>query len=113
MYEGFKVFALIGTGNTYMFDVSDLVGIMMPINTLEDRIMTIFEKLKPIISDQLGVKMEIVTMDASFKDDLEADSLDMVNLTSEIEDEFAIEISDKVTASLQTVGDVVRFIENR
>lgn len=75
--------------------------------------MTTFEKLKPIISDQLGVKMENVTLDASFKDDLEADSLDMVDLTMEIEDEFAIEIGDKVAATLQTVGDVVRYIDNR
>jgi acyl carrier protein len=75
--------------------------------------MNTFNKLRPIISDQLGVKMENITPDASFKDDLEADSLDMVDLTMEIEDEFAIEISDKVAATLQTVGDVVKFIENR
>lgn len=75
--------------------------------------MTIFEKLKPIIADQLGVKMENIKPEASFKDDFEADSLDMVNLTMEIEDEFAIEISDKVAATLQTVGDVVNYIENR
>ncbi|SMQ78546.1 acyl carrier protein [Bacillus sp. OV166] len=74
--------------------------------------MTTFEKLKPIIADQLGVKMENIKPEASFKDDFEADSLDMVNLTMEIEDEFAIEISDKVAATLQTVGDVVNFIEN-
>jgi acyl carrier protein len=75
--------------------------------------MTTYEKLKPIIADQLGVKMETIRLDASFKDDFEADSLDMVNLTMEIEDEFAIEISEKVAATLQTVGDVVNFIENR
>lgn len=74
--------------------------------------MTTFEKLKPIIADQLGVKMENIKPEASFKDDFEADSLDMVNLTMEIEDEFAIEISDKVAATLQTVGDVVNYIEN-
>jgi acyl carrier protein len=74
--------------------------------------MTTFEKLKPIISDQLGVKMEIIKLESSFKDDFDADSLDMVDLTMEIEDEFAIEISDKVAATLQTVGDVVRYIEN-
>jgi acyl carrier protein len=73
--------------------------------------MTIFEKLKPIIADQLGVKMEMITPQSSFKDDLDADSLDMVDLTMEIEDEFAIEISDKVAATLQTVGDVVNYIE--
>jgi acyl carrier protein len=75
--------------------------------------MTTFEKLKPIIADQLGVKMETIKPEASFKDDFKADSLDMVNLTMEIEDEFAIEISDKVAPSLQTVGDVVKYIENR
>lgn len=75
--------------------------------------MTTYEKLKPIIADQLGVKMENISPEATFKDDFQADSLDMVNLTMEIEDEFAIEISDKVAATLQTVGDVVKFIENR
>jgi acyl carrier protein len=75
--------------------------------------MTTFEKLKPIIADQLGVKMENIKMDSSFKDDFEADSLDMVDLTMEIEDEFAIEISDKVAATLQTVGDVVNYIQNQ
>ena len=74
--------------------------------------MTTFEKLKPLIADQLGVKMENIKLDASFKEDFEADSLDMVNLTMEIEDEFAIEISDKVALTLQTVGDVVNYIEN-
>ena len=73
--------------------------------------MTIFEKLKPIIADQLGVKMENITPQSSFKDDFDADSLDMVDLTMEIEDEFAIEISDKVAATLQTVGDVLTYIE--
>ena len=74
--------------------------------------MTTFEKLKPIIADQLGVKMEIIKQESSFKDDFDADSLDMVDLTMEIEDEFAIEINDKVAATLQTVGDVVKYIEN-
>jgi acyl carrier protein len=73
--------------------------------------MTTFEKLKPIIADQLGVKMEIIKLESSFKDDFDTDSLDMVDLTMEIEDEFAIEISDKVAATLQTVGDVVKYIE--
>lgn len=75
--------------------------------------MTTFEKLKPIIADQLGVKLEDVKPEASFKHDFKADSLDMVNMTMKIEDEFAIEISDKVAATLQTVGDVVNYIEKR
>ncbi|MDR7000201.1 acyl carrier protein [Neobacillus niacini] len=75
--------------------------------------MTTFEKLKAIIADQLGVKMEDIKLESSFKDDFNADSLDMVDLTMEIEDEFAIEISDKVAATLQTVGDVVNYIEKR
>lgn len=75
--------------------------------------MTTFEKLKPITADQLGIKMENIKLESSFKDDFEADSLDMVDLTMEIEDEFAIEISDKVAATLQTVGDVVNYIQNQ
>ncbi|MDN3015487.1 acyl carrier protein [Paenibacillus sp. BSR1-1] len=75
--------------------------------------MTTFEKLKPIIADQLGVNMGEIKLESSFKDDFVADSLDMVDLTMEIEDEFAIEISDKVAKTLQTVGDVVNFINNR
>ncbi|MEC1524629.1 acyl carrier protein [Neobacillus niacini] len=75
--------------------------------------MSTFEKLKPIIADQLGIKMENIKLESSFKDDFEADSLDMVDLTMEIEDEFAIEISDKVAATLQTVGDVVNYIQNQ
>jgi acyl carrier protein len=85
---------------------------MLGMNYFGGIIMTTFEKLKPLIADQLGVKMEIIKPESSFKDDLEADSLDMVDLTMEIEDEFAIEINDKVAATLQTVGDVVNFIEN-
>ncbi|MDP4085530.1 MAG: acyl carrier protein [Bacillota bacterium] len=75
--------------------------------------MTTFEKLKPIIADKLGVKMDQINLEASFKDNFKADSLDMVNLTMEIEDEFAIEISDKVAATLQTVGDVVNYIDKK
>ena len=75
--------------------------------------MNTFNKLRPIIADQLGVKMENIKLESSFKDDFEADSLDMVDLTMEIEDEFAIEISDKVAATLQTVGDVVNYIQNQ
>jgi acyl carrier protein len=86
---------------------------MVDMNELGGWRMTTYEKLKPIIADQLGVKMENISPEASFKDDFQADSLDMVNLTMEIEDEFAIEISDKVAATLQTVGDVVKYIENR
>jgi acyl carrier protein len=75
--------------------------------------LTTYEKLKPIIADQLGVKIEKIQLESSFKNDFKADSLDMVNMTMEIEDEFAIEINDKVAATLQTVGDVVNYIENR
>jgi acyl carrier protein len=85
---------------------------MMGMNYFGGIIMTTFEKLKPLIADQLGVKMEIIKPESSFKDDLEADSLDMVDLTMEIEDEFAIEINDKIAATLQTVGDVVNYIES-
>lgn len=96
-----------------MFIVPNSVVIMVAKKYFGGCPMTTFEKLKPIIADQLGVKIEMIRPEASFKDDFEADSLDMVNLTMEIEDEFAIEISDKAAAKLQTVGDVVKYIENR
>ncbi len=71
----------------------------------------IFEKVKAIIVDQLGVDPEKVTPDASFKDDLEADSLDLVELIMAFEEEFEGEISDEDAEKIVTVGDAVEYIE--
>lgn len=73
--------------------------------------MTILEKLTPVIVDRLGVSKEDVTMEATFKDDLGADSLDVVELVMELEDEFEVEISDEDAETLSTVGDVVAYLE--
>ena len=71
----------------------------------------IFEKVKGIIVEQLGVSEDIVTMEASFIDDLGADSLDIVELVMGLEEEFAIEIPDADAEKVVTVGDVVEYIK--
>ncbi len=71
----------------------------------------ILEKLKNIIVDQLGIDKESVTEESTFVDDLEADSLDIVELIMNIEEEFEIEIPDADAEKIVTVGDVVKYIE--
>ncbi len=71
----------------------------------------IFQKLKTIVVDQLGVDEENVTMEATFVDDLAADSLDIVELVMTIEEEFDLEIPDSDAEKIVTVGDVVKYIE--
>ena len=71
----------------------------------------VFEKVKSIIVEQLGVTDTSVTMEASFIDDLGADSLDIVELVMAIEEEFDIEIPDTDAEKVVTVGDVVDYIE--
>ena len=71
----------------------------------------IFEKVKKIIVDQLGVADTSVTMEASFIDDLGADSLDIVELVMALEEEFNIEIPDTDAEKVVTVGDVVDYIK--
>ena len=70
-------------------------------------------KLKEIISDQLDVAVDEVTEDKSFRDDFNADSLDLVELIMSIEDEFGIEISDEDFDNVKTVGDALDFLEKR
>ncbi len=71
----------------------------------------ILEKIKAIIVEQLGVTDTSVTMEASFIDDLGADSLDIVELVMAIEEEFDIEIPDSDAEKVVTVGDVVEYIK--
>ncbi|MBR5152928.1 MAG: acyl carrier protein [Clostridia bacterium] len=75
--------------------------------------MDIFEKVKEITVDQLGVDEEDVTMEASFIEDLEADSLDIVELMMELEEEFEIEIPDEDAEKIVTVADAVDYIKAR
>ena len=72
----------------------------------------IFEKIKEIIVDQLGVAEASVTMEASFIDDLGADSLDIVELVMALEEEFDIEIPDTDAEKVVTVQDVVDYIKD-
>ena len=71
------------------------------------------DKVKQIIADQLGVKKEEVTDNAKFVDDLGADSLDTVELVMALEEEFGIEIPDEEAEKLVTVGDALRYIEEK
>lgn len=71
----------------------------------------VFEKVKKIIVEQLGVSETSVTMEASFIDDLGADSLDIVELIMALEEEFDIEIPDADAEKVVTVGDVVDYIK--
>jgi acyl carrier protein len=70
-----------------------------------------FTEVKAIIVDLLGVDESKVTMDASFRDDLEADSLDLVELIMAFEDKFGAEISDEDAQSITTVGGAVKYID--
>ena len=70
------------------------------------------ERVKKMIVDRLGVEESKVTLEASFKDDLGADSLDVVELVMELEDEFDMEISDEDAEKITTVGEVVAYIES-
>lgn len=71
----------------------------------------IFEKLKDIIADQLSVDADEVTMDSNIQDDLGADSLDVVDLITTIEDEFDLSIPDEAVEEIKTVGDIANYIE--
>ncbi len=71
----------------------------------------VYDGVKRIVVDRLGVDEAQVTMEASFKDNLGADSLDVVELVMELEDEFDLEISDEDAEKITTVGDVVKYIE--
>ena len=70
-------------------------------------------KVKKIVADQLGIDEAKVTDESSFIDDLGADSLDTVELVMAFEEEFGSEISDSEAEKILTVGDAIKFIENK
>jgi acyl carrier protein len=72
-----------------------------------------YDRLKKIVVEQLGVDEEQVTPEASFVDDLNADSLDLVELIMSLEEEFGAEISDEDAEKIRTVQDAVDYVEER
>lgn len=73
----------------------------------------IFEKVREILVDQLDVEEDAVTLEATLTADLGADSLDLVDLVMSLEEEFDCEIPDEEIENIKTVGDIVKFIEDR
>lgn len=72
----------------------------------------IFEIVRNILAEGLGIEEEIITMDSDFIDDLNADSLDIVDLVVELEHEFNLSIPDEEAERIKTVGDAVEYIQN-
>ncbi|MFC1658686.1 acyl carrier protein [Candidatus Omnitrophota bacterium] len=75
--------------------------------------MAVDEKVKSIIAEQLGIKAEEITPTASFIDDLGADSLDTVELVMALEEEFGIEIPDEDAEKMTTVGEAIKYIDEK
>ena len=74
---------------------------------------TVLERVTKVIVDRLGVDESEVKLEASFREDLGADSLDVVELVMELEDEFDMEISDEDAEKIATVGDAISYIESK
>ncbi len=72
-----------------------------------------FEKVRDLLVDALDLETDAVTLESNIKEDLGADSLDMVDLIMSIEDTFDIKVEESDTASIKTVGDIVSYIDNK
>ena len=74
----------------------------------------IFEKLRALIAEQFNVDADTIAMDTSFADDLNADSVDIVDLSMALEEEFGIEeLGEEEASAISTVGDLVRFLQSK
>ena len=71
----------------------------------------VFDQIKEILAEQLDLDESKITMDSDIVEDLEADSLDVVDLVMSLEDAFGVEVPDEVIEDFKAVGDVVRYVE--
>ena len=72
----------------------------------------VFDQVRAAVAEALNVPMERVTLEASFREDLDAESLDLISIISELEEVFDQDITDEDAMSLKTVGDAVRYIQS-
>lgn len=72
-----------------------------------------FEKVKEIIASELGIEEDKITLESTFKDDLGADSLDLFQMVMSIEDEYGIDIPNEELEKMATVGDIVKYLEDK
>jgi len=72
----------------------------------------VFERIRELVAEKVGVEPEDISMETSFTDDLEADSITLFELVMAIEDEFDIEVDDESIEKIETVGDIVRYLED-
>ena len=70
-----------------------------------------FERIKELVAEKVGVEPEDISLETSFTDDLEADSITLFELVMAIEDEFDIEVDDESIEKIKTVGDIVKYLE--
>ncbi|MCD7796389.1 MAG: acyl carrier protein [Clostridiales bacterium] len=73
----------------------------------------VLDTLKSILSEQLDIEEEMITEESLLVDDLGADSLDAINIIMSVEDEFKVEVPDEIIKKIETVGDIVSFIESK
>ncbi len=72
----------------------------------------VFEKIKAILAEQLDIDEDIITTESLIVEDLGADSLDAIDIVMSVEDEFSIEVPDEIVEKMESVNDIVTFVEN-